>query len=63
MDEIYEKAEEICTSWINGQKKQAVKQLLGSDSYNEVVDAVAESESLSAEEKVRFFAYVLMYGV
>ncbi len=63
---MYEEIEEIvvtiCESWINGQRKQAAKQLLGADDYNEIVRDLVRSDLLSDQEKINLFAYVLMFN-
>jgi hypothetical protein len=61
-EEIEEVVATICESWINGQRKQAANQMLGADDYNEIVRGVAQSDLLSEQEKIDFFAYVLMHS-
>lgn len=59
MEEVESVVETICTSWINGQKKQAVRQLSQAEDFDSVIDEIAGTHFLGAEDKVRFFAFAL----
>lgn len=56
-----ETVETIYESWVNGQKKQAVKQLREAEDYFDTINEIKGSELIPESEKVELFAYALKY--